>query len=259
LIDAGLFIHYFALDPLYWSIVDVIDSILAEHGNSSLFMANWELKNDLYAILRRDQSCTVDLFQRYSYPDVGRERRSAFVAELLDILEHRQDMLPPFNYRMLKGVLQIAKNLSSLPYLEDETPNILIDGFGMFFIYRICLFKNSEHILDVEEVVSSYISGQIFTDGESTLTNHRFVISDDEPGIQISDIIVGVLGKMFSFIQEADLDGLVSWRQNLDPQQERNLSLLRMLLDRSLEENAAFAYYVLSLEDRQRAALLLEQ
>jgi hypothetical protein len=258
LIDAGLFIHYFTLDPLYWSIVDVIDSILTEHGNNKLLMANWELKNDLYAILRHDQSGTVDLFRRYSYPDVGLERRPAFIAELLDLLEYRRSMLPHFNYMMLKGVLQIAKNLSSLPYLEDETPNVLIDGFGMFFIHRICLFKNCEHILDVEEVVQSYISGETLTDGERTLSNYRFAVSDDEPGIQISDVITGVLGKLFSFIQETELGDLVQWRESLNPQQERNLGLLRQLLDRSLEENRAFAHYVLSLEDQQRAAFLLE-
>ncbi|MCP1908960.1 hypothetical protein J2R96_001440 [Bradyrhizobium elkanii] len=258
LIDAGLFIHYFALDPLYWSVVDVIDSILTEYGNNSLLMANWELKNDLYAILRNDPSGTVDLFQRYSYPNVGHERRPAFVAELLDLLEYRRNILPHFNYMMLKGVLEIAKNLNSLPYLEDETPNVLIDGFGMFFIHRICLFKNCEHILDVEEVVQSYISGQTLTDGERPLATFRFAVSNDEPGIQISDVVTGVLGKLFSFIQESELSDLVEWRESLSHQQERNLGLLRQLLDRSLEENSAFAHYVMSLEDRQRAAFLLE-
>jgi hypothetical protein len=257
-IDTGLFVHFFALDPLYWSIVDVIDSILTEHGDAALFTTNWELKNDLYAVLRCDQNSTVDLFQRYSYPDVGRERRAAFVIELLDLLEARQNILPHFNYMMLKGVLQIARNLDSLPYLEDETPNVLIDGFGMFFIHRIVIFKNCEHILDVEEVVRSYISGQTFTDGERRVTNFRFAVSHDEPGIQISDVMTGVLGKLFSFLQETELDELVLWRKNLDPQQERNLGLLRQLLGRSLEENPAFAHYVLSLEDQRRAAFLFE-
>lgn len=258
LVDAGFFIHYFALDPLYWSVVDVIDSILTQHGNAALLMANWELKNDLYTILRHDQPGTVDLFQRYSYPDVGRERRPAFVAELLDLVEARRNMLPHFNFMMLKGVIEIARNLESLPYLEDETPNVLIDGFGLFFIHRICLFKNCEHILDVEEVVRSYISGQTFTDGERKLTNFRFAVSGDEPGVQISDVVTGVLGKLFSFIQETEFDDLVLWRENVDPQQERNLGLLRRLLDLSLKENPAFAHYVLSLEDRRRAAFLLE-
>jgi hypothetical protein len=90
------------------------------------------------------------------------------------------------------------------------------------------------------------------------LTNFRFAVSDDEPGIQISDVMTGVLGKLFSFIQDTGFDDLVLWRKNLDTQQERNLDLLRQLLDHSLKENPAFAHYVLSLEDLRRTAFLLE-
>jgi len=31
--DQGLYVHYSVLDPLYWSIVDIVDSILTEHGD----------------------------------------------------------------------------------------------------------------------------------------------------------------------------------------------------------------------------------
>jgi hypothetical protein len=258
LLEHGLFVHYSALDPLYWSIVDIIDSILAEHGETTLFAANRNLKNDLYTILRHDQNNMVDLFQRYSYPDVGREKRPAFVAELRGLLEHRRDLLPHFNFMMLKGVLQIAEKLDSLPYLEDETPNVLIDGFGLFFVQRICLFKNSEHILDIEEVVKTYLAGQIFFDGERKLTHYRFVKSHDEPGVQISDVVVGLLGKFFSLIQNTEPPELVEMRQNLSAQQKRNLGFLRELLNRSLEENSAFAHFVLSLEDQERAAFFLQ-
>ncbi len=258
LVERGLFIHYSALDPLYWSIVDVIDSILTEHGEPTLMMANWDLKNDLYAILRHDQDGTVDLFQRYAYPDVGREMRSAFIAELRDILEYRRGLLPHFNFMMLKGVLQIAEKLDSLPYLEDATPNVLIDGFGLFFIQRICLFKHSEHILDVEEVVKTYLAGQDFVDGERKLTNYRFVVSHHEPGIQISDVVAGLLGKFFSFIQKSDPSELAAMSRDLSAQQKRNLDLLRELLDLSLEENPAFAHFILSTEDQRRAAFFLQ-
>ncbi|TFV37344.1 hypothetical protein [Bradyrhizobium niftali] len=104
--------------------------------------------------------------------------------------------------------------------------------------------------------MKSYISAQTFTNGEHALANYRFAISDDEPGIQTSDVITGVLGKLLSFIQDTELDDPVLWRENLDPQQECNLDLLGTVLDHSLEENAAFAHYVLSLEDRRRAAFL---
>jgi len=258
LLDQDLYVHYSALDPLYWSIVDVIDSILSEYGNERLYMANWNLKNALYAILRHDQVDTVSLFQRYSYPDVGREHRGAFIAELRERLEARKQLLEHFDFMMLKGVLQIAEKLKSLPFLEDETPNVLIDGFGPFYIDRICLFKNSTHILDVEKVIEDYLREQTLVDGNRTLNIHRFAKSHEEPGVQISDVIAGLLGKFFSMIHQQDLDELLHLRSVLNQQQRRNLALLRQLLDRSLKENKAFAHYVFSLHDCERAAFFLE-
>lgn len=259
LLDEGLFVHFSVLDPLYWSIVDVIDSILSEHGERQLFSIHLELKNDLYTLLRHDLSVTVDLFQRYSYPDVGRELRQAFIAELRTLLERRTDMLPHFNFMMLKGVLQIAERLSSLPFLEDETPNVLIDGFGPFFIERICLFKNSEHIFDVEEVVKTNIAAMKFVDGTRNLTNYRFADSKDEPGVQVSDVITGFFGKMFTFLNNTTASELTNMRTQLTDQQRKNLRLLETLLDHALKENPAFSHYTLSLEDLRRKNVLFNR
>ena len=259
LLDQEFYIHYSALDPLYWSIVDIIDSILTEYGDRTLLTANWQLKNALYTILRHDQKDTVGLFQRYTYPNVGRDRRPMFVSELRARLDARAHLLDHFNAMMLKGVLQIAEKLDALPYLEDETPNVLIDGFGPFFVGRICLFKNSVHILDVEKVIEDYIGEQTFFDGDRKLNIHRFAASHDEPGIQISDVIAGLLGKFFSMIQHSSFEELAEMRRALNAQQERNLALLKQLLDRSLEENPAFAHYILSFEDQHRAASFLAE
>ena len=45
LLDQKLLMHYSAIDPFYWSIVDVIDSILDEYGDSTLFRHRLVLKN----------------------------------------------------------------------------------------------------------------------------------------------------------------------------------------------------------------------
>jgi hypothetical protein len=165
LFSQDLFVHYQVLDPLYWSIVDVVDSIVTEDGNVQLMMMTPMLKNDLYAILRDDVEMTADLLGRYSYPDVGPDRRAAFIAELRDLLEARRALLPDFNYQMLKGLLQIAAKLDALPYLEDETPNVLIDGFGAFYLQRFALFKNATHILDIETTIETYLRELDLRDG----------------------------------------------------------------------------------------------
>ena len=43
------------------------------------------LKNDLFTLLRDNPDETAEFLGRYSYPDVGRANRAAFIAELRDL------------------------------------------------------------------------------------------------------------------------------------------------------------------------------
>ncbi|TCR97798.1 DUF3800 domain-containing protein [Rhizobium sp. BK418] len=258
ILDQGLFVHFSVVDPLYWSIVDIVDSILSNDEAAHLIPYERHLKNDLFTILRHDIEGLIDLFQRYAYPDVGKERRREFIEELLVLAEARSELLDHFNYMMLKGVWEMAWNAESLPFVEDETPNVLIDSFGSFFIERLYILKNASHILDVEELIIDYLKDVRFLDGNKELDHFRFANSRDEPGIQISDVVAGFLGKYFSFICATDDDTLGENRHTLTPQQETNLSLLHELLERSNDENLVFAHAVMSNRDRMMAEAFRE-
>ncbi|WP_343699624.1 DUF3800 domain-containing protein [Caulobacter sp.] len=250
LLAEHLTLHVFALDPLYWSIVDVIDSILAERRDRRLNSARDHLKNDLYGLLRLDPDRTVDLLGRYNYPDVGRARRKAFIAELLVQLEENVAVFPEFNYDMLKGVLQIAYSLERLPFLEDEQANVLIDRFATFFVKRICLFKHSHHVLDVEELIEAEMLRQPILDRGAPYEGYRFAVSHDEAGIQVADLTVGLLGRLFSFVVIHDRDSLDAIRQSLSERQAATLASLSQVLAASLKETPAFVQVVMSLEDQ---------
>ncbi|KAB2693713.1 DUF3800 domain-containing protein [Ochrobactrum chromiisoli] len=248
--EQGLYVHYSVVDPIYWSIVDIIDSILSDDVATHLIPFERSLKNDLFSILRYDFEGLIDLFRRYTFPNVGSERRRDFIDELLDLTEARSDLLGHFNYMMLKGVLQLGRKIKSLPFLEAEAPNVLVDSFGHFFLERLYILKNASHILDVEELVIDYLKDLTFVDGKTKMNHFRFVVSHSEPGIQISDVVVGLLGKYFSFICATMDEDLVETRQTLKPQQLVNLSLLSGILERSVEENPVFAHVVMSNRDR---------
>ena len=253
----GFFLHYQVVDLLYWSIVDIVDSILTEAGEPQLLIAHRMLKDGLYTVLRGDVAGTAEMLGRYNYPDVGRARRRAFIAELRDLVEHRGDMLEHVPFYMLKGMLQIAQGLEALPYLEDEAPNVLIDSFGPFFMSRLCLFKNAQHILDEERHIEAYISSLQLTDRAEPLRHYRFANSKTEPGVQISDPVAGLLGKLFTYVNRTPLRDLEADMANFTDQQRGNLTLLARQLDASTDECPAFAQYVISAEDQQRASILL--
>ncbi|QDX26742.1 hypothetical protein FPZ54_12465 [Sphingomonas suaedae] len=253
----GFLVHYQVTDVLYWSTVDIVDSILTEMGKPRLIAMHLPIKDSLYTVLRDDVDGTAELLGRYSYPDVGRERRAAFVAELLDLVEYREHMLEHFPFYMLKGVLQAARGLDALPYLEDETPNVLIDGFGTFFSNRLCLFKNARHILDDEKQIEAYLEALGLCDGAVPLRHYRFANSQSEEGVQLSDLVAGLLGKLFTYVNRTPLDELAEDMAELSDRQRRSLKLLSRLLDRSTDECPAFAQYVISAEDQQRADFVL--
>lgn len=259
LLGEGLFIHYQATDPLYWSTVDMIDSILSEHRDPRLYGIGPPLKSDLHLILRADLDDLVDLFQRYTYPDVGRKRRRAFLQELADRLIARRALLPNFNARMLKDVLDIGMRLDTLPFLEDAEPHVLINDFAAFYLNRIYMLKNASHILDTERVIMDRLDAMPLVDGGRPFRNFRFIEnSENEIGVQISDVVVGLFGKFFAWAVATERTDVAQARASLSPIQERNRAAMSALLDRSIEENEMFAQNAFSLEDQHKAGIFLD-
>ena len=254
----GLLIHYSAVDPLYWSTVDIVDSIISHDPMRHMRRFHMELKADLFTVLAADIDDVADLFHRYSYPNVDEELRVAFVDELLARLENRGDLLPEFNAQVLKGVLQAGGRAEPLIYLDDEPPKTLLDSFVEFFIHRICLFKTGFHRLDVEPVIQARLQNYVFRDGERVLDTYAFVDSQNEPGVQVSDALIGLLGKLFSYVTRANPADLIAVRRALTPGQVRTLGKLNELLDRSADETPALLHQGASVRAMRAGQFFLE-
>ena len=252
-----LLLHYLALDPLYWSVIDIVDSIISHPETSALQVFHGALKSDLCEILAADPADLADLFGRFSYPDVGLDRRGAFIRELQERLEAREKLISQFGYQMLRGVLQAGARVDQLLYLQDETPHELIDSFEHFFRDRLCLFKHSHHVFDVEPVIEERLRRYEFRDGERELGHFRFVDSKEEAGVQASDPIVGLLGKLFSYSARVSRDDFAADLRSLSTAQKRTLGKLCAAMDRSIDATPALVQRVMSARAASRCAMLL--
>ncbi len=258
---SDLTLHYHALDPIYWSIVDIIDSILFGANEVQLFQHHLLLKADLARVLRRDLSTVADIFLRFDYPSIAAERRKEFLDEVLRLLEHNQHSLPEFNYMMLKGVLQMGRGLQSLEFIEGFTPHELIETFSIFYLTRLAVFKTSRHILDMEDTIRDEIEELQPRSEGAPLNNYSFVDSKSDVGVQISDILVGLLGKMYSYFATTPLSQIESDRVSLSSQSRRNADLLREMIDSSHAASIALINHVMSVHDvaKMNAFLNIEQ
>lgn len=68
LIRSGLYIHYSALNNLYYSLVDIVDSLWETHPQWLMYM--WDIKGALYDFVIEHQDEVIDIFIRHTYPNV---------------------------------------------------------------------------------------------------------------------------------------------------------------------------------------------
>jgi len=107
-------------------------------------------------------------------------------------------------------------------------------------------------------VIKARLAAEIFLDDGRPVQNYRFVDSKEEAGVQIADVVAGLLGKCFTFLNRTALSDLRDLRSSLTMDQLRNLALLADGIDRSIAENAAFASYGFSNADRGKSAFFLD-
>ncbi|WP_346658068.1 DUF3800 domain-containing protein [Bradyrhizobium sp. 157] len=149
------------------------------------------------------------------------------------------------------------RSLGSLDFIEGFPSNLLIDEFSTFYRGRIATFKYSSHILDLEDTIRDQLLKTPLTSNGKPVKNFRFVDPKAEPGIQLSDVVVGLLGKMHTYLANAERDEDAADRETLSGPSLENANLLRDLLSASHEANIAFLNHVASVHDLDKLDLLL--
>lgn len=256
LIDHGIYIHFSNINILYWSILDIVESIVADDAFKAYIPFHREMKNELYRIVVFNIPRFLGLLKSYGYPDIAREQTNAFLGEVEDFLEENNPEDTTLATTVLKTLIRKAQFLTELIFLVDEDEGVLIDNFHAFFLQCIFNFKNSLHIFDNETEVEKILSNFHLMDGKREI-RFRFSDSKKEVGIQLSDVITGFLGKYFVFIEDNSMSELLKKKDNFNAIQIKNLELLRGLIDASDEVSNAFFHRIAPMDsDSKNAAFL---
>ncbi|RQH13591.1 hypothetical protein [Bradyrhizobium sp. RP6] len=117
----------------------------------------------------------------------------------MELVDYHKDVLPAENAMILRSVLRAGRSLKTLDFIEGYPSNLLIEEFSTFYLARIAVFKHSSHVFDMEDNIRDLLLKSPLTSNGQPVTNFRFADSMHEPGIQPSDVVVGVLGKMHSY------------------------------------------------------------
>lgn len=257
--DSNLYIHYSSLNILYWSVVDIVDSAIA---NSDVVQklgpqfAN-HLKNDLYKLSRLEIDSVIELFYKFEYPNIKKESVLPFIEALTSLFDNYIDSTEyHFGLESLRQILKEAKKKDSLPFIMNEEDHVLLKDLSQFYLRPIYLFKNSTHIFDNEDSVSETLNEYKILDGTEEIKNYKFIDSQSNPLVQLSDVFVGIIGKLTNYLNTSTKDNIDNDFSSLSSIQESNIDLLIDVIDKSLNKNIGFVHNTDSFEELSKMDII---
>lgn len=232
LTERKIAIHYSSINIVYWGIVDIVDSILASKRFDAFSMGRREMKNELYRIACMDKPTLLALMKRHGYPAIESGKAGAFIADVEAFLNLHSPQAINLPAEMLKEMVRKAKVLDELPYLEEDAPDVLIGSFSSFFTMPVLLFKNASHVFDREIQVEKSLNTDGFKQRAEDI-DYRFSDSKADPGIQLADVTVGLIGHYQEFVERHRLPWLLARKKSWSAMQTATFNLLRGLIDYS--------------------------
>ena len=247
LTDHQLAIHYSSINIVYWSIVDIVDSILASKRFDSFSDGRREMKNELYRIACMDKPAFLTLMKHHGYPNIQRGKVANFIADVEAFLNLHNPKAGNLPTHMLKELVRKAKFLTELAFLVDDDADLLIGSFSSFFTMPILLFKNAAHVFDREIQVEKSLNAEGFKQRAQGI-DYRFSDSKADPGIQLADVTVGLIGKYQDFVEDHRLPELLARKKAWSAAQAESFNLLRGLIDYSDEVSNAFVHRITAMD-----------
>lgn len=195
--DYNLYMHYLHVNNFFYTIVEILDSIATPEEIYDFGFDYFMLKTTFYNMLFPNIDRVVQTMIKYSYPNIKTENIEDFCNGLLNSIDLRYEQKP--EEKFISGMLKRASKREEMIFIQNNIDFVMQEDYSSFYIDPIIKFPKAMHHFDEELSIQSKVE-EIIVKYEKGVTNYEFVNSKDNTMIQISDLVAGLLGKMFTFI-----------------------------------------------------------
>ncbi len=231
------YIHYTNVNNLFYTLVEIFDSIVKNDEISEFGYDYFKMKSVFYYMFKGKADALQILMFKYKYPNIQREDVEAFCNDLLLLLGSRREMKE--EEKFLAGMLARAAESDELVFLHDNDDYIMQENYAEFYVDPIRKYQQSTHIFDEETTVQDIVN-RYMAQGENMADNFKFVKSETDIFVQLSDVVAGILGKLFKYINSTSVNQRRKDVESLSKIQIDNILLIDKLRMEAERENLGF-------------------
>lgn len=254
--SSGLYVHYATLNNMYYSIVDMVDSLFITQPQFD-FGPEWvqALKASWHGFVLEHLDEMLNIFYKYDYPSLERSDIKDFCYELSNYIQSNDEN--DFYLESFRQLLKSNGRKGELAFIENNTPGLLIEEYSGLRSGRCALYKDSMHYFDEEAEAELSLRLMPFTMGGKRLNNYEFIDSKVERLIQVSDIFVGLLGKLFYMLDQSTPTIIRDRMKEIKVEQKTCIRIISTLIDKSENLDRGLIMNVSSIEMIQHRGELL--
>ena len=253
--NSNTYIHWSTQSLLYFSLVDIVDSVM----NITL-MSNG-IKNVLYKYVRFDLDYFLEFLARYSYPNIKKEKVEDFCEEFISWIESIEPLSQEdkFCLEFLRQGAKSSKKTGDLTFLTENRDNLLIENFVPIYASRLGEFPSSTIHFDKCGMAEENIDRLTNAFCDIKKPTYDFIDSTENRWIQICDFVSGMIAALLAFVNENDIGKINAALEIFDETQKNNLKLLTQLIRKSSTKNKYFDHMSCNYEQGARVRYLISE
>lgn len=257
---SGLYIHYDAVELLYFSLTDIVDTLvylrLEDFGTKQLF-----LKNAFYKGVLMGEEEFLRICNRFNYPSVSPSDFPTFISEVWKLIKPCKAEDPYWGDLVLLFEEALARKTDLASFLEDSSPNVFASNFLAFYLQQIIQWPKAFHTFDIETNIQELFSKEMDRNGK--IAGHyvrdrfEFVDSKEEPLVQASDVVAGLMGQLYSYAATTESNEIVQSLAKADKIQKESIDLLSFIWHKTNYKNPGLIAMQLPIDAARKVEAIL--
>lgn len=192
----GLYIHYALKNNIHFALSELVEVVLKL--NTTLQPANIHIKDALYSLAKGNEEDVLEIFSLYGFPRIAAESLYPFMQDLISLFE-KSSSGDSKDYELVKYALSMVTEQMRIELFPGREPYCIVPGYSDFYLFRCGTLEGNEWFFDREEEVIKSLKN---SRNPELVEKMNFLDSESCRFIQISDCVVGLLSRLFVFLDE---------------------------------------------------------
>lgn len=232
-----ILIHFFCSDNIYDAVIEVVDKSMQNEGGRMTMSFHREMKDGFYDCVMSDPIEFLKILDEFGYPAIKVIDEPSFCKAVARFINCRNDdsAMKGFYLEMLRQNLVAASRKEGDGSLcignEGEIVSDYVSGYWGTVLNTPCAM----HIFDHESQIERKLRDIRILDHGNDYSLIDFQDSKVCPPIQISDVVVGILGRVFSWIDSSSPNEIAKSIDGMTLEQIESFYTLNSLIYRTDE------------------------